>query len=80
MLIANTTDQKFLEAILAEQQKTNDFLSQLLEVLRPMRKDTEPKTISAKELFGPEKPVKKSPVKRGTNNQPKRGNKDAKIK
>lgn len=37
MLIANTTDQKFLEAILTELKKTNE----LLESLCSMRKDTE---------------------------------------
>lgn len=34
MLIANTTDQKFLQAILAEQQKTNELLGQLLHSMR----------------------------------------------
>ena len=38
MLIANTIDQKFLQAILAEQQKTNELLGQLLCL---MRKDKE---------------------------------------
>ena len=70
MLIANTTDQKFLEAILAEQQKTNELLS---EVLCLMRKDTEKKPIvTAESLFGKQKATKPKTVK-PKGEKPKRG-------
>ncbi len=48
MLIANTTDQKFLEAILSELKKTNELLGTLCS----MRKDAEDKPrVTAESLF-----------------------------
>ena len=71
-LIANTTDQKFLEAILTEQQKTNELLAKLLESQRPIARDVEPKEV---------KKVKKSKAKVTTQkDKPKRGKNDANNK
>ncbi len=67
MLIANTIDQKFLEAILAEQQKTNELLSELLCL---MRKDTVKPIVTAESLFGKPKTPNPKPEK------PKRGKTD----
>lgn len=76
MLIANTTDQKFLEAILAEQQKTNELLSELLCL---MRKDTVKPIVTAESLFGKPKTTKPKTVKPKVD-KPKRGNTNAKVK
>lgn len=64
-LIANTTSEKFLQAILAEQQKTNELLSELLCL---MRKDTVKPIVTAESLFGKPKATNPKPGK------PKRGN------
>lgn len=44
-LNVNTTESKLLYDIRSEMRKNNELLTQLLEVLRPMRKDTGPKEV-----------------------------------
>lgn len=70
MLIANTTSEKFLEAILAEQQKTNELLGQLLCSMRKNEEvnNAEPKAKSVKPKATKPKVTTKEKPKRGKKN------------
>lgn len=79
MLIANTPDQKFLEAILAESKKTNELLDQLLY---SMRKGTEEVADNVVEKQNKKASTNTAPRKRTTTTvkTTKGGNKDAESK
>ncbi|MDP4158232.1 MAG: hypothetical protein Q8911_00510 [Bacillota bacterium] len=63
----NTADRQLLFDIRSESRKTNELLTQILEVLRPMRKDTELKKEVKHQVVKPKETTKEK-IKRGKKN------------